>query len=141
MSTPANKTDATNANRDTVLQFMHLIDSQEFDSLGDVLAPDLQFHLGGTTLDRKQIEDMIRMFYAAFPDLSHKVEDVLEVGGKVVLRATDTATHRGEFQGIAPTGRRVSIGQIAIYRVIDGKIAEVWEEADFMGLMQQLESE
>ena len=42
MSTPANKNDATNANRDTVLQFMHLIDSQEFDSLDDVLAPDLQ---------------------------------------------------------------------------------------------------
>lgn len=141
MSTPANKNDATHANTDTVLQLMQLIDRQEFDSLDDVLAPDLQFHLGGTTLDRKQIEDMIRMFYAAFPDLSHKVEDVFEVGEKVVLRATDTATHRGEFQGIAPTERRISIGQIAIYRVVNGKIAEVWEQADLLGLMQQLESE
>lgn len=141
MSTRANTNNVTNASRDIVLQFMRLIDSQEFDSLDDVLAPDLQFHLGGTTLDRKKIEDMIRMFYAAFPDLSHKVEDVLEVGEKVVLRATDTATHRGEFQGIAPTERRISIGQIAIYRVVDGKIAEVWEQVDVMGLMQQLESD
>ena len=126
------------AMKDAVLRFMQLMDSHEFDSLSDVLAPDLQLHLGGATLDRQQAEDMIRMFYAAFPDFSHNVEDVFQVGEKVVLRATDTATHRGEFQGIAPTGRRVSFGQIAIYRLVDGKIAEVWEEADVLGLMQQL---
>jgi predicted ester cyclase len=44
----------------------------------------------------------------------------------------------GDFQGIAPTGRRISFGQIAIYRMVAGKISEVWEEADILGLMQQL---
>ena len=56
----------------------------------------------------------------------------------VVLRATNHAYHSGDFQGISPTGRRISFGQIAIYRMVDGKISEVWEEADLLGLMQQL---
>ena len=49
------------------------------------------------------------------------------------------ATHSGgAFQGIAPTGRRISFSQIAIYRMVDGRISNIWEEADLLGLMQQL---
>ena len=55
-----------------------------------------------------------------------------------MLRTTNRATHSGDFQGIAPTRRRISFGQIAIYRMAGGKISEVWEEADLLGLMQQL---
>ena len=73
------------------------------------------------------------MFYAAFPDLNHVLEELL-----VVLRATFQGTHSGQFQGIAPTNRRISGGQIAICRIINGKIAEIWEQADILGLMQQI---
>ena len=55
-----------------------------------------------------------------------------------MLRTTNRATHSGDFQGIPPTGRSISFGQIAIYRMVDGKISEIWEEADLFGLMQQL---
>jgi predicted ester cyclase len=114
------------------------MDAQEFDKLGELLTSDFQLHLGSDHLDAAQTQDLIRMFYNAFPDFKHHVEQVLAVDEMVVLRATDRATHSGDFQGIAPTGRRVSFGQIGIYRMADGKIAEVWEEADIMGLMQQL---
>jgi predicted ester cyclase len=61
----------------------------------------------------------------------------------VVLNRKEPSSHPfiprlGDFQGIAPTGRRILFGQIAIYRMVDGKIAEVWEEADLLGLLQQL---
>lgn len=135
-----NETEAAKRSKDVVLQFMRLMDNHELDSLAEVLAPDIRVHSGQSELDRNQLEEMIRMFYRAFPDFRHDVEDVLAIDGKVVLRATDRATHQGDFQGIAPTGRKVTIGQIGIYRVVDGKIAEIWEEADVMGLMQQLQA-
>jgi predicted ester cyclase len=128
----------TDRNKEAVLRFMRLVDAQEFGALDEALTPDLQFHFGAGNLDRRQTEDMIRMFYAGFPDLNHVLEEPLVVGDRVVLRATFQGTHSGVFQGIAPTERRVRGGQIAIYRIVDGKIAEIWEEADLLGLFQQL---
>ena len=138
MATASTNTPDTDRNKETVLRFMRLVDAQDFGALDEALAPDLQFHLASSNLDRRQAEDMIRMFYAAFPDLNHVLEELLVVGDRVVLRATFQGTHSGVFQGIAPTGRRVRGGQIAIYRIVDRKIAEIWEEADLLGLMRQI---
>ena len=138
----AKPTDSSGLNRNeaVVLRFMHLMDGTpcDFDALDEVLAPDLRLQLGAAHLDRDQTKDLIRTFYTAFPDYRHTPEDVLSVGDRVVLRTSNHATHRGDFQGIAPTGRHISFGQIAIYRMVDGKISEIWEEADLLGLMQQL---
>jgi len=102
MATAVTNTPDTDRNKETVLRFVRLIDSHDFEVLGEVLAPELQLHLGAGNLDRSQTEDMIRMFYAAFPDFKHVVQEILAVGDRVVLRATDRATHSGVFQGIAP---------------------------------------
>jgi predicted ester cyclase len=119
---------------------MRLMDGipSDLNVLDQVLAPDLRLHLGSAHLDLAQTKDFIRMVYAAFPDYTHTPEEILAIGDRVVLRTTNRATHNGDFQGIAATGRRISFGQIAIYRMVDGKIAEIWEEADLFGLMQQL---
>ena len=138
MITEQSPTPDRDRHTEVVLRFMRLMDSGKFDALDEVLAQDLRLQLGAARLDRSQTKDLIRTFYAAFPDYTHTPEDVLVVGDKVVLRTTNRATHMGEFQGIPPTGRNISFGQIAIYRMVDGKIAEIWEEADLFGLMQQL---
>ena len=129
-----------NRNKQVVLRFMRLMDGapRDLDVLDEVLASNLRLQIGAAHLDRTQTKDLIRAFYAAFPDYTHTPEEVLAVDDRVVLRTTNNATHTGDFQGIAPTGRRISFGQIAIYRMVDGKIAEIWEEADLLGLMQQL---
>ena len=125
-------------NEVVVRRFFELMDSHQFDELSSVLAPDLRFHLGSATMTRDDVVSWVRLAFTAFPDLQHHVEEMLSVGSRVVARAIDRATHRGEFQGIAPTGRTVTIGQIAIYELRDGKITEAWEQADFAGLMAQL---
>jgi steroid delta-isomerase-like uncharacterized protein len=66
----------------------------------------------------------------AFPDLSIAVEDVMAEGDRVAARVTLSGTHRGEFQGIAPTGRRVEVRAIDLFRIEDGKIVEHWGHAD-----------
>ena len=56
----------------------------------------------------------------------------------VAIRETAPATHTGEFQGISPTGKQVSIANNEIDRIVDGKIVEQWVGLDLVSLMQQL---
>jgi predicted ester cyclase len=75
---------------------------------------------------------------AAFPDAHNVVEDVIAEGDKVAVRFTTRATHRGKFMGISPTGNRVVVTSIGIFRFSDGKIVESWDEYDALGLLRQL---
>jgi steroid delta-isomerase-like uncharacterized protein len=65
-----------------------------------------------------------------FPDLSVAIEDVMAEGDRVAARVTMRGTHRGEFQGIAPTGKRVEVRAIDMFRISGGKIVEHWGHAD-----------
>ena len=75
---------------------------------------------------------------AGFPDVQPTVEDLLADGDNVIERTTVRATHTGEFNGIPPTGNQVAWTEIHIYRLQDGKIAELWSEIDLLGLLIQL---
>jgi steroid delta-isomerase-like uncharacterized protein len=77
--------------------------------------------------------------FDAFPDIQRTVEDqVTDDYQTVVTRWRAVGTHQGEFMGIAPTGKRVTITGISIHRIQSGKIVEEWQEWDSLGLMQQL---
>jgi steroid delta-isomerase-like uncharacterized protein len=65
-----------------------------------------------------------------FPDLSITVEDVMADSDRVAVRVTMRGTHRGAFQGIAPTGKRVEVRAIDMFRISGGKIVEHWGHAD-----------
>lgn len=84
----------------------------------------------------------VRQFFAdwrrAFPDLRYTIVDTIAEGDKVVSRAYWEGTHKGDFMGMPPTGKRVRVDEIDIARFADGKIVEHWGSTDVMGLMQQL---
>lgn len=84
---------------------------------------------------------MIRSAYQSFPDFTHRIDESFATGDRVAVRGTNTATHLGEFNGMAGTGRRIEFGQIAIVRVADGKIHEAWEYGDVLTLQAQLNGE
>ena len=83
-----------------------------------------------------------KQFYAgawsSFPDLHHEILEIVAEGDKVAVRYNIIGTHKGEFQGIPPTGKEVSFSAIGFITLIDGKVAEEWEVADNTGLMQQI---
>jgi predicted ester cyclase len=83
-----------------------------------------------------------RLFYqgflAAFPDAQITLEDFVAEEDKLASRFTLQGTHRGEFMGVAATGKRVSISGITILRFVEGQCVERWSEANFVGLLQQL---
>ena len=84
------------------------------------------------------IRQYITAYRNAFPDVKFKINDQIAEGDKVVMHFTITGTHNGNFQGIAPTGKSIKITGIAIHRIINGKIVEIWSNWDTLGLMQQL---
>lgn len=66
----------------------------------------------------------VPLIRAALPDSHHAIEDLIAEGDKVVTRFTWSDTHHGEFEGIPPTGRRISVQGIWIHRLEDGRIVE-----------------
>ena len=92
----------------------------------------------GQTPDRDGHKRTVAMARAALPDVHETVDDLFGEGDRVVFRWTITATHLGELLGTAPTGNRVEIGGIEIYRFHNEKIVERWGSFDRLGLMQQL---
>ncbi len=74
----------------------------------------------------------------AFPDRIDTVEEVIADGDMVGLLFKLTGTHRGNFFGIAPTGRRIDIYETGLFRLADGKIVESWFMADEVRLLRQI---
>ena len=66
------------------------------------------------------------------------VDDLVAEGDKVVVRWTFRGTHPGEFQGVPPTGKQVTIIGISIFRIVGNKVVEDWTIIDLLGLLQQL---
>jgi predicted ester cyclase len=78
------------------------------------------------------------MFRAAFPDGVMTIEDMIAEGDKVATRKTYRGTHQGQFLGIPPTGRHISVGLIDMMRLVDGKVVEHWNVGDDLSMLQQL---
>ena len=68
-----------------------------------------------------------------------EIDDIFGDGDRVAMRFTLRGTHRAELLGRPPTGQRITISGINLYRVLDGKIVETWQLADVAGLLHQLE--
>src|SRR5262249_48433117 len=75
---------------------------------------------------------------AAFPDVHAEIEDLRADGDRVIERTSARGTSKGPFNGIPPTGKPVQWTEIHIYRLRDGKIAELWSEIDFLSILAQL---
>ncbi|HEV8371268.1 MAG TPA: ester cyclase [Pyrinomonadaceae bacterium] len=123
--------------------FAEVWNSGNTDSIGDMLLDDAVIHgLNDPSGNAVTGIDAFRAFHAqfrkAFPDILVNVEDVIAEGDKVVARCSVQAKHTGESLGIAATNSSVDFTGIAIVRVCDGKIAEAWNNFDFLKMNQQL---
>ena len=108
------------------------------DYLNGYLAPDYVYHGPSGDLDADGFKALHDAVLSAFPGLSLEIDDMFAAGDRVVTRWTLRGVHRGEFQGIAPTGNDVTVTGIIITRFENGKAVEEWEEANLLGMMQQL---
>lgn len=78
------------------------------------------------------------MFYAAFPDLKHVIEDVVATEDKVAVRFSLHGTQTGAFMGIPATGKPIAVSATAILHVVNGKVTTLHGVFDQVGMLQQL---
>ena len=71
-------------------------------------------------------------------DVEGTIDEMIAEGDKVVVRGTWSGTHKGTAFGIAPTGKRYTIGLITIYRLAGGKIVDEWAMGDFNSMFRQI---
>jgi len=109
-------------------------------ALSDFLSPSYKRHVSAIhpPIDLAGQIERLEAFRAAFPDIALSVEDVIAEGDQVAFRSTMRGTHLGEFAGIAPTGRRVTVQLVDVIRIEDGAIVEQWGGPDLFDLLQQL---
>ncbi len=110
------------------------------EATGDYIAGDLVDHsaLPGLPPGLDGAKAIFSMIRAGFSDHDAVIHDQIAEGDKVATRKTFTGTHDGEFLGVPPTGRRVTIEVIDIVRVQDGRIVEHWNTVNLLGALQQM---
>ena len=84
------------------------------------------------------LKQFVATFRSGYPDLHATIEDMIAEGNKVVWRYTVRGIHQGEFMGIAPTGKSITLTGILISRFADDKVVEDWNNYDALGMLQQL---
>jgi steroid delta-isomerase-like uncharacterized protein len=105
----------------------------------ELLSPNFSLHTPLPSAPSVQgMIDTITTCRAAFEHLNVKVEDMVAEGDKVTARFVANGNHKGSFMNLPPTGRPITMTGIEIFRIENGKIAELWAEANLLGLMQQL---
>ena len=129
MSTEDNKALAHRAWEETMNQ-------RNLAVVDELHVPDFVYHSASRTIQgREPVKQLISMVLTALPDLHVTIEDTIGEGDRVVVRFTARGTHKGDFMGIPPTGKQITVTGTSIMRVANGKILEEWVNSD---LMQQL---
>jgi predicted ester cyclase len=130
-------------NKHLIRRLYEETDKQNFAALDEFFSADLIDHDPPPIPDLKPglegIKQSFKVFASAYPDGSHVIHDLIAEGDQVVVRVSGTGTQTGEFKGIKPTGKKVEMTGIVIYRIEGGKIVERWAQHNFLGfVMQQL---
>lgn len=105
-----------------------------------LLSPDFEIHIPlPAPPGIEGINEVITTCRAAFEHLNVTIEDLVAEGDKVVARFIARGVHKGSFMNLPPTGKEITMTGIEIFRIENGKIAELWGEVNLLGMMQQLE--
>lgn len=120
--------------------YEEFVNTGDYDAAERFISNDCAFYFGAVEVGRgpDAFRQMLRTLRTAFPDFRTTIESVIAEGDMVAERVTSKGTHQGEFQGIAPTGRAVSMPGISMFRIAGGKIIENWAMPDQLGLLRQL---
>lgn len=128
-------------NKEIVKRFFEEFNKGNFEIFNELCAPDYKFYLPSNNpkpVPREEQIEQEKMNFRNFPDLNLRIDKLFADGDTVIICFIITGTHQGEWAGIPATGNKVEISAIEIYRIENGKIVETRQEANYLGLMEQL---
>jgi len=121
-------------------KFGGAVNSGHLELLRDLIAADVVDHDPAPDQGAGP-EGYIRLFASlrtSFPDLAVSVDTLVMDEDKIAIAYTLTGTQKGEFLGVAPTGRKVRARGVQIARFQGGKMIERWGSSDQLGILQQI---
>ena len=127
-------------NKEVARRYFKAYETGDIEAVMKFIDSNYVLHPGGggdpMNYEARKLDEMV--FFSAFSNIEAVVEDQIAEGGEVMNRITMHCTHTGEYQGIAATGKRVTITYIDIVSIKAGKIVEEWVEFDMMSILQQI---
>ncbi|MFB6298475.1 MAG: ester cyclase [Salinirussus sp.] len=127
-------------NKELVRGYLDAFNDRDRDAFAEYLAEDVVEH--GIHRELRGIDEILEFLqqhFEIFPDYAGTTEAMIAEGDTVAVRYTVSGTHTGEYRDIKPTGHTVEWSGLAVYRIEDDEIAEIWIEEDRIGLLEQLE--
>ncbi len=121
---------------------LDMINDRKLSQLAEFTHPDFKRHdLAGALPEVSGTggpADLMQSILRALPDFHYEIQQFVAKDDRIAVQLTGTGTHRGEFLGVAGTGKRLEWNAINIYRFKDGKTIETWQLIDVWGLMRQM---
>ena len=113
-------------NKAIVRRSIEVINTRDLSLLDELMASNCVVHMHeqqiqGLEASKQIIEEEIKSL-----DLHVTIEDMIAEGDKVWVRLREKATHKGEYRGLAPTGKELSYAVVTVWRIVERKIIEGW---------------
>jgi steroid delta-isomerase-like uncharacterized protein len=120
--------------------YAEILNQGDLSALDQLVADDLVLHTSIAQMapGRAGFRQVLGMYLAAFPVQHIDLDDLIAAGSTVVARHTRYVAHSGEFMGVPPHGREAIVTGVAIFRIADRRIAELWLLDDLLSLLQQI---
>ena len=122
--------------RSLYLSYLECCNAHDFDRMASFYTPTIK--VNDIPMDPAAVTAQFEPLISAFPDWHWEMRHLVVDGDNIAVHFTVTGTHRGAFHGIEATGRRVTVSEFTLYRVEDGKFAEVWDLTDMDAVMRQI---
>ena len=131
---------STEDNKAVIHRLLDRLNQKDVAALDEFCTPDFVNHdpANPQVRSREDFKQWFAGLSTAFPDLHFSLEDILAEGDKVAYRYILHATQSGPWRGAPPTGKSITVTAMAFTRLHDGKSAELWQNTDALGLVQQL---
>jgi steroid delta-isomerase-like uncharacterized protein len=118
--------------------FVRMLNTHDPDLVDEFVASEYRNHNAFVDDGREANRTFWAGFFAALPDLTATMEDLIASGDRVVGRFVYRGTHLGDFMGIPASGQPVEMRSIDIWRVADGMFVEHWDELNTLQVFQQM---
>ena len=127
-------------NKEIQQKFGEAINTGKLENLKDLVADDVKDHDPAPNQGPgpQGYIDFFTMMRNAFPDMKVEVEQLVADDDNVAFAYTLTGTHKGDFMGVAGTGKSIKARGMQISRFENGKMVERWGSSDELGILKQI---
>jgi C-1 hydroxylase len=124
-------------NKAIVRRFVEEFNKRNFPIIDELISPDYVDHehqLRGL----EGLKQFMTVEFKGFPDFRMTIEDMIAEGDKVWVRFRETGTQTGEYFGLVPTGKKFAITAVHDFRIVNGKVVDVFSVPDDLKFYKQL---